>query len=258
MIDLGYSMSYNENEFREGGYEEVMVEAIKPQSIREMVFKTIRKEILLGRKKPGEKLIEAELAKSLGVSRTPVREALHKLEQEGLVEVFPRKHCLVIGITDKGIEEINLIRASLEPAAAKKAVNHLTDRQLKEMEELLNQSEAFFRKNDIKNLLQVHDKFHQMIISASRLPRVIQILENMHDYIVRFRISFLSHPELVSRSLREHRMILKAIKERDEDKVEMIFKEHLFGISEYANVALEQNLNIMGELPDERNDSLFE
>jgi len=235
-----------------------MCAKLKPQSIREMVFKQLRKEILLGVRKPGEKLVESELAKELGVSRTPVREALHKLEQEGLIQVFPRKYSLVIGITNDCLNEINLIRALLEPAAAKQAVKHLTDEQLAELEELLDQSEYYFRKNDIRNLLRVHDAFHQMIIQASKMPRIIQILENMHDYIVRFRISFLSHPELVERSIREHRKILAAAKSRDAEKVEAIFKEHLFGISEYATVALEQNLDIMGELPDEGNDSLFE
>ncbi|SHF42887.1 DNA-binding transcriptional regulator, GntR family [Seinonella peptonophila] len=235
-----------------------MLDKLRPQSIREMVFKKLRQDILRGIRKPGEKLIEGELANSLGVSRTPIREALHKLEQEGLIEVFPRKYSLVIGITNESLNEINLIRALLEPAAAKQAVDHLTDQQLQEMEELLNQSEYYFQTNDIKNLLRVHDAFHQMIITASKLPRIIQVLENMHDYIVRFRISFLSHPELVARSVREHRMIFEATKLRDAEKVEEIFKEHLFGISEYATVALEQNMNIMGELPDEGNDSLFE
>lgn len=158
-----------------------MSEKLKPQSIREMVFKRLRKEILLGVRKPGEKLIESELAKSLGVSRTPIREALHKLEQEGLIEVYPRKYSLVIGITNDCLNEINLIRALLEPAAAKQAVFHLTDQQLQEMEQFLDQSEHYFRKNDIQNLLKVHDAFHQMMITASKFPRIIQILENMHD-----------------------------------------------------------------------------
>lgn len=219
-----------------------MLEKIRPQSIRLLVFEKIRKEILLGKRKPGEKLIESELAQSLGVSRTPVREALHKLEQEDLVEVFPRKYCLVKGITNQCIDEINLIRASLEPQAAKNAVNKLTEKQIEHLGELLKQSEELSYTQDIENLLKVHDEFHQMIIMASGLPRVIRILENMHDYIVSFRISFLSHPELVARSLVEHRLIYQAIKQRDADKVEQIFKDHLFGISEYANVALEQNI----------------
>src|SRR5690606_21081861 len=131
---------------------------------REMVFKRLRKDILLGIRKPGEKLIESELAQSLGVSRTPIREALHKLEQEGLIEVYPRKYSLVIGITNDCLNEINLIRALLEPAASKQAVAHLTDEQLQEMEQLLDQSEYYFQKNDIRNLLRVHDAFHQLLI----------------------------------------------------------------------------------------------
>lgn len=212
---------------------------IQPQSIREMVFERLRKEILLGKRKAGEKLIESELAASLGVSRTPIREALHKLEQESLVQVFPRKYSVVNGITDESVHEINLIRALLEPAAAREAVTKLTDGQIEHLEHLLKQSEQYAQERDVEKLLDIHDEFHQTIITASGLPRIIRILENMHDYIVRFRMSFLSQPDLVMRSVTEHQSILQAIKERNEEKVEQIFKDHLFGISEYANVALE-------------------
>jgi DNA-binding GntR family transcriptional regulator len=218
-----------------------MSEKIESLSIRETVYQKVRWKILKGELKRGEKLIEAELAESLGVSRTPVREALHKLEQEGLVEIFPRRYCEVKGITPKCIEEINLIRSLLEPAAAKKATNTLTDEQLVYLEELLNLSELHFADRNVEKLMEVHDEFHQCIIRASGYDRVIQILENMHDYIIRFRYSFLAKSHLVERSIKEHRDILNALKERDPEKVEENYRKHLSGISEYELVVLEED-----------------
>ncbi|MBO8164616.1 MAG: GntR family transcriptional regulator [Brevibacillus sp.] len=218
------------------------MEKITTLSIRENVFEQIRKSILNHQFKPGDKLIESELAEKLGVSRTPVREALHKLELEGLVEIHPRKYCLVKGITHECLIEINLIRSQLEPFAAKYAVDNLTDQELAHLEKLLDESVIHHEKRDVDNLMRVNDEFHQTIIKASRLNRIIKILENMHDYIVSFRRSFMSRPELVERSIREHREILLALKERDKEKVEALFIKHLKGISEYETVVLEDGL----------------
>lgn len=219
----------------------MMNEKIESVSIRETVFEKVRWKILKGVLKRGEKIIEAELAESLGVSRTPVREALHKLEQEGLVEIFPRRYCEVKGITPNCVEEINLIRSLLEPAAAKKATKILTDEELQHLEELLALSDVYFQSRNIEKLMEVHDDFHQRIIRASGFTRLIQIIENMHDYIIRFRYSFLAKSHLVERSIKEHREILQALKERDPEKVERIYRKHLSGISEYESVVLEED-----------------
>ncbi|MBM7095175.1 GntR family transcriptional regulator [Bacillus sp. H-16] len=232
------------------------MEKISTLSIRENAFKQIRKEILNQQLRPGEKLSEAELADRLGISRTPVREALHKLELEGLVEIQPRKHCLVIGITPECLSEINLIRSELEPLASSHAVDHLTEEDLKYLDMLLQKSIHYHSEGDLPNLMKVHDEFHQLIIKASKLKRVVKILENMHDYIVSFRFSFLSRRELVERSIQEHAEILKALESKDKRKVESLVRNHLKGISEYESVVLEDTFGKLSKGGEWQADSL--
>ncbi|GAK10671.1 GntR family transcriptional regulator [Geomicrobium sp. JCM 19039] len=215
---------------------------IENLSIRETVFQQIRQAILMQDIQPGEKLTEAEIAEQLGVSRTPVREALHKLEQENLVEIHPRRHCKVIGITPSAIREINMIRAQLEPTAARHATTRLSDHELNYIGGLLEKSRRHSDEADIKGLVEIHDQFHQTIVQGSNLPRITTILENMHEYIVSFRTSYMSRPELVQRSIEEHEAIYLALKNRDEDLVEELFKKHLEGIFEYEDVVIESNL----------------
>ncbi|MCE7792910.1 GntR family transcriptional regulator [Salipaludibacillus sp. CUR1] len=212
---------------------------VETLSIRETVFKQLRAMILNNELNPGDKLSEAELAEQLGVSRTPVREALHKLELEDLIVIKPRKYCLVKGITSESINEINLIRSQLEPVAARCSVDYLTDEDLKYIGELLDEAINHFESNDVDSLSKAHDEFHSLIIKASNLKRTIKILENLHDYIYSFRYSFMARPDLVQRSIYEHHDIYEALKERDKDKVERLFRNHLEGVLEYENVVLE-------------------
>jgi DNA-binding GntR family transcriptional regulator len=183
-----------------------------------------------------------ELAKELGVSRTPIREAVQRLEQEGLVEIHPRKHCIVKGITFEAINEIILIRSLLEPTAARVAASKITDEQLMNLKSYLEQSEMYFQQGKIDDLMKVHDLFHAEIIKISGLTRLVNILENLHDYIVHFRFSFLSRPHLVERSIKEHIEIYEALCSRDQDRVEEVFINHISGITEYAKVVMEDSM----------------
>src|SRR5690625_1278420 len=128
---------------RERGFKKLL-KKIETMSIRESVFIQIRGLILNNELKPGERLSEAELAENLGVSRTPVREALHKLELEGLVAIHPRRYCQVIGITKDSIHEINLIRVKLEPIVSKDAVKYLTDEQIQYLKEMVEETKYHF------------------------------------------------------------------------------------------------------------------
>lgn len=227
-------MSYDVNE-RSGN----QIEKITNTLIRESVFTQLRKKILSQEFKPGEKLNEKDLADQLGISRTPVREALHKLELEGLVEIFPRRFCLVKGVTFECIHEIHLIRSRLEPIAAYFAVDNLTDADLIELSQILVKSSYFANNNDIDNLVKTNNEFHKKINEASNMPRIVTIIENMNDYIEFFRYSFMLRPELVKRSIEEHESILKALQNRDKEEVKELFTKHLEGISEYEEVVLE-------------------
>ncbi len=215
------------------------MQKIETMPIRETVFLNLRKMILDGTFQPGEKLNEKVVASELGVSRTPIREAMYKLEQEGLVKIVPRKYTEVIGITDESISEIHRIRAALEPIAAYEAVNNLTQEEINELERLWFLSKEYFQSNDINNLMKTNDQFHSIISEASRLPKVVNILRNMHDYVEVFRYSFMSRPELAERSINEHKKILDAIRVRSSNLVKKLVIEHLEGIFEYEKVILE-------------------
>jgi len=215
------------------------MEKLEPLSIREMTFIKIRQAILEGKYKPGDKLIEAKVSESFGVSRTPIREALHRLESEGLVKIHPRKYCEVIGIKKENIREINLIRQHLEPLAAKVATENLTSDQLDYLDKLIELAEFHLQKKDLENLLKTHDEFHEIIIQASQMKHLVNMLGNLHDYIVSFRKSFLSREKLVDRSFKEHKEIVKALRTKDTDKVYELYFNHLNGISEYEDVVLE-------------------
>ncbi|UCZ52916.1 GntR family transcriptional regulator [Bacillus shivajii] len=212
---------------------------IETLSIRETIFKQLRGMILKNELRPGDKLSEAELAERLGVSRTPIREALHKLELEDLIEIQPRRYCQVKGITKESINEINLIRAQLEPLVARDAVDHLTDDELNYIKEVLDRSVNYFEQGDVYSLIEAHDEFHSTILKASKLKRIVKLLENLHDYIISFRYSFMSRPDLVKRSIYEHQDIFEALEKRDSDKVEELFRIHLEGVLDYESVVLE-------------------
>lgn len=215
--------------------------------IRESAFNELRRMILSHELKAGEKLREKELAEQLGVSRTPIREALHKLELEGLVEIYPRRYCLVKGVTHESIHEIHLIRCQLEPLAAFHATTLLTEEEIGRLEDLIKQSEEYVKTLHIKGMMSTNDEFHETINRASNLPRIISILENQHDYVESFRHSFMSREELAIRSLEEHRGILTAIKERQPDLVRELVRQHLEGIFDYEDVVLEDMEQSFGQ-----------
>ncbi|MEH7392792.1 GntR family transcriptional regulator [Bacillus sp. JJ1474] len=217
------------------------LDKIKSVSIASEVFNQLRLKIINGELKNGQRLVEMDLAKNLGVSRTPVREAIQRLEQEGLVEILPRTHSLVKGISLESINEIILIRSLLEPTAAKVAATKITDDQLLKLKSYLDLSEVYFQQGRVDELMKVHDLFHAEIIKTSGLIRLVNILENLHDYIVHFRHSFLSRPHLVERSIKEHLEIYEALCRRDPELVEEVFIKHLSGITDYAKVVMEDN-----------------
>lgn len=213
-------------------------ELINNEPIREQVFKKLRMMILNYELKPGDKVIEGDIAKQFEVSRTPIREALHRLEEEGLITIYPRRFCLVNGITIDSIHEINLIRANLEPLTAIIATEKLTDKDLNNMSNILKEANLAFKNHDIELLINLNDDFHNVIIKSAELPRITKLLENLQDYFMLFRQSYMKNKDLAQRTLLEHEEILKALKSRDKDLVEKVYKNHVNGILEYEYIAV--------------------
>jgi DNA-binding GntR family transcriptional regulator len=195
--------------------------------LRDVVFDAIREAILKGVLKPGERLMEVQLAEEMGVSRTPVREAIRKLELEGLVVMVPRKGAYVAGLSLKDAAEVFEIRHSLEGLAAALAAERITDEELKTMEKILKEVTEAAEREDVETVIQKDAEFHQILFSTTRNQRLAQIVGNLKEQIDRFRIQSFTNPERIKSINKEHAKIIKAIKERNARKAEKLAKEHI-------------------------------
>ena len=196
-------------------------------SLRGKVYDRIREDILNGIYKEHEELKEATLGEKMGVSRTPVREALRQLELEGLVEIIPNKGARVTGITKKDIEDIYQIRYLLEGLSARWATEHVTEEQLDKMEETLYLTDFHARKGNFPQVYELDSQFHELMYEASGSKMLNHILSDFHMYVTRIRKTSLSNVTRSKNSTEEHRAILEAIKERDADKAEQCAHEHV-------------------------------
>jgi DNA-binding GntR family transcriptional regulator len=196
-------------------------------SLREWVYNKIEEDILNGRYKPGDDLIETKLSEELGVSRTPIREAIRQLELEGLVQYFPNKGVVVRGVSSQDIEDIYTIRMLIEGLAARWATEKITQEELEEMEEALQLEEFYTMKNDINNLMRMDSRLHDIIYKASKSKPLMKTLSTYHNYIKKARSASFKTPGRAEKVLEEHREIFEAIKNRDAEKAEKLTSEHV-------------------------------
>ena len=151
--------------------------------LREVVFHTLRKAIIQGELQPGERLMEVSLANKLGVSRTPVREALRQLDLEGLVEIAPNRGAKVIGISRKDVEDIYHMRARLEGLAARKAAEQIKEEELAELEEVILLSEFHVKKPESKQMVRLDGRFHEIMYRASGSRMLEHVLTDFLNYV---------------------------------------------------------------------------
>lgn len=195
--------------------------------LRDVVFNTLRRAILKGELKPGERLMEIALAERLGVSRTPIREAMRKLELEGLVVMIPRRGAQVANITEKDLNDVLEVRIGLENLAVEKACKRMTD---EEMGRLWIAAKAFERTMSEGNLVKLAEAdvaFHEIIYQASDNVRLIQVLNNLREQIYRYRVEYLKEEETRNLLVKEHEELYRAIKERDVAKAREISFHHI-------------------------------
>lgn len=196
------------------------------------VYIQIQNDILNGKYKLGESLIETKLSEELGVSRTPIREAFRQLELEGLVQSIPNKGVIVKGISSQDIEDIYTIRMMIEGLAARWATEKITERELSELKEAIDLEEFYTIKNDIGHLLQFDTQFHDIIYTASKSAPLIHTLSTFHHYVQRARSTSLNTPGRAQKVLDEHKAILQAIIEKDSEKAEKLTTEHVRNASQ--------------------------
>jgi DNA-binding GntR family transcriptional regulator len=195
--------------------------------LREVVFDVVRKSILEGRFSPGERLMETQLAEDLGVSRTPVREAIRKLELEGLVVMVPRRGAYVASLSVRDISETFEIRAALEGLAASLAVEKITPEELEAMEVNVHKMSQCIDKKEVGKIAEIDEEFHDILIKAGRNERLSQMISSLREQIKRFREASLTNPQRQSLVLGEHRQILEAIADRDQRRAQVLVEEHI-------------------------------
>lgn len=209
------------------------MEEYQDQSLRGRVFQSIRDGILNGKYKEHEELKEAALGKELGVSRTPVREALRQLELEGLVTIIPNKGAYVTGITKKDIRDIYQIRSLLEGLCVKWATQHITEEQLAELDEIMMLSEFHIKREGTGNaeqLAELDGRFHMILYEASQSRILSHVLKDFHKYLLMSRKASVVSEERARKSVREHKQILRAVRDKDEDLAEQLANEHILQV----------------------------
>lgn len=183
--------------------------------LRDVVFETLRQAILRGELKPGERLMEIHLAQKLGVSRTPVREAIRKLELEGLVLMIPRKGAVVAEITISDLEDVLEVRTALEELAVRKACGRITPEQLEEVKRCSEEFKRALMGEDVTACAQADVKFHDAIYECTGNKRLIQILNNLREQMYRYRMEYLKDKRSHELLVREHDEIVRGLEERD-------------------------------------------
>ena len=196
--------------------------------LRDVVFKTLREAILKGNLAPGERLMEIQLANQLGVSRTPIREAIRKLELEGLVIMIPRRGAEVARITEKDLKDVLEVRTSLEELAISLACERISDASVEALKEALKNFKAAINGGDVTKIAESDVAFHDIIFAATDNARLIQIVNNLREQMYRYRLEYLKDYTTHDRLYKEHEEIVAAIADRDKALARKLIVEHIY------------------------------
>jgi len=191
------------------------------------VFDSLKQAIIRGKIAPGEWLVESHIAEMLGISRTPVREAIHKLERERLIERQPRGGFVVLGLNRGDIEDTFGIRSVLEGYAASLATRRHQPKELRALEKKIEEFQLNLDKKRMEVLPEINTGFHELLYDLSKSPRLIHMINGLRDQIYRFRQIILKDEKLANVSNADHIQMLKYMRRRDAEKVERLVREHI-------------------------------
>ena len=197
------------------------------KSLGDSVYEKLRQAIVAGELHDGERVVESRTALTFGISRTPVREAIHKLEREGLLQRDPKGGFFVVGLTKADIEEIFGIRSVLESYAARLATLHHRKEDLFPLENKLTEYETCLAAGDLAALPEINTEFHELLYALSCSPRLVKMIDDLKTYIFRFRHVILKVEETARMSSTDHRSMLDSIRKRDVEKVLELVDEHI-------------------------------
>ncbi len=195
--------------------------------LRDVVFHTLREAILKGELKPGERLMELQLAAKLGVSRTPIREAIRMLELEGLAVTVPRKGAQVAKMTEKDLEDVLQIRRALDELAVSLACDNMTEDILEQLHEALLRFAESTRTGNVKQIAQTDMAFHEVIYQAADNPKLVSLLNNLREQMYRYRVEYLKKDDVYPVLIEEHEKIYEGLKRKDKETVVRIVGNHV-------------------------------
>jgi DNA-binding GntR family transcriptional regulator len=197
------------------------------RSLGQHVYESLRQTILKGELVPNSRVIESRVAKALGISRTPVREAIHKLEREGLLRQYPTGGFFVVGLTRGDIEETFGIRSVLESYAARLATIKHQPEQISPLEARIERFQECLDVGRLEMLPRLNTEFHDLLYALSQSPRLVKMINDLRDQIYRFRQVILKKERMAMASNRDHLLMLEFIRKRDADKVERVVRDHI-------------------------------
>lgn len=195
--------------------------------LRDVVFNTLRQSILTGELRPGERLMEIHLADKLGVSRTPIREAIRKLELEGLVTMIPRRGAEVAQITEKDLRNVLEVRRALDVLALELACDRITPNQLEALNEACETFAEITTTRNYNMIAKADVEFHDIILEAACNPKLVQIISNVSQQMYRYRLEYIKDDSIYEQLIAEHRIICKAIHDRDKETGAKAIKSHI-------------------------------
>lgn len=209
------------------------------KSLGQLVYENLKLAIVNGDISAGTRLVESQIAEVQGISRTPVREAIHKLEREGFVARQPKGGFTVLGFNREDIEETFGIRSVLEGYAAKLAAIRHRPEELTSLEKKINEFQDQLNKNQLKILPRINTEFHDLLYSLSKSNRLIHMINGLRDQIYRFRQMILKEQALAKISNEDHILMLESIRKRDAEGVEKLVREHILRGQEIVLLAFD-------------------
>lgn len=206
---------------------ELKMDANEYLPLRDVVFNTLRQAILRGEMEPGERLMEIQLAQKLGVSRTPIREAIRKLELEGLVIMIPRKGAEVAHITEKDMKDVLEVRCTLEELAMTLACKNVTPSQLEELRRANKVFEAAVVSKDVVKIVDADVSFHDVIYAMTNNARLIQIINKLREQMYRYRLEYVKDARTHSILISEHNDIINNLEKKEVEKSKAVMRQHI-------------------------------
>lgn len=207
--------------------EQLKIEMDEFLPLRDVVFNTLRKAILTGQLKPGERLMEVHLANRLGVSRTPIREAIRKLELEGLVIMIPRRGAEVARITEKNLKDVLEVRRALDALSVELACERISQEETERLRAACQEFEKATKERDAAVIAQADVSLHDIIVEATGNLRLKQLVNNLSEQMYRYRFMYIQEESRHDNLVAEHEEIYASIAARDKERAARAARLHI-------------------------------